>query len=303
MNPSSPAVLVIGATGYLGSVVTRRLLDDGHRVVAFLRAADAATSALPADVEIRTGDLLEPTTLAAAVTEDVTAVVNMATPLGTFEDDSAAAAAVLDVLAGSGRAYLYTSGVWVLGATGERTLDETAPTQPIPLVGYRPRIEQQVLAAAARGVRSVVVRPGVAHGNAGGIPALLVRLAGEHGHGVYVGESAPRWPMVHVDDLADLVVTALRSAPAGALYHAVSEPAVDTRLLARAAARAAGVTPVAEPWPLREAAEQLGAEFAEALACDQSVAAERARRELGWEPRALGALDDLEQGSYSASLV
>ncbi|HXV92752.1 MAG TPA: sugar nucleotide-binding protein, partial [Pseudonocardia sp.] len=268
----------------------------GHRVVALAKPG-TDPRVLPAAVELRTGDLADPVSLSAAVTPDIDAVVNLATPSGDAAVDSAATEALLAPLRGTGRALVYTSGVWVLGATGGRPVDETAPTDPIDIVGYRPRVEEQVLAAAGDGVRSVVVRPGVAHGRGGGIPALLVQLAAEHGAGLHVGEDAVRWPMVHVDDLADLFVLALDRAPAGAVLHGVAEPAVGTRELAHAAATAAGVTQV-RPWPLDDARRALGRPFADALACDQTVAADRTRAGLGWAPRRPGAVTELTAGSY-----
>jgi len=39
--------------------------------------------------------------------------------------------------------------------------------------------------------------------------------------------------------------------------------------------------------------------FADALALDQQVSGEKARKELGWSPRAASVLDDLKTGSYA----
>ncbi|MFK8909673.1 hypothetical protein [Streptomyces sp. YS-3] len=58
----------------------------------------------------------------------------------------------------------------MLGATDDATLDEDAPTNAIATVGYRPRIEQRVLAVGADDdVRAVVVNPGTAYGQGGRI--------------------------------------------------------------------------------------------------------------------------------------
>lgn len=321
-------VLVIGAGGYLGGAVTERLLAAGHQVLALTRPGEAST-AVPDGVTTVPGDLRDPESLRAAVTADVDAVVHLATPLGEEAADLAALDALVSALAGTGRALVYTSGAWVLGpstaptpedattsdaTTSDATtqdpaapgqtrratvepFDEASPTNPIPLVGYRHRLEERVLAASTQQVRGVVLRPGVAHGRGGGIPALLVELARQHGAGRHVGEGTVRWPMVHVDDLADLFVLALESAPAGSVLHGVAEEGVDTRDLAAAAAASAGVGGV-RAWPLAQAADTLGGPFAEALACDQLVSAQRTREVLGWQPRRAGALDDIANGSY-----
>ncbi|MFC8190568.1 NAD-dependent epimerase/dehydratase family protein [Cellulomonas sp. NPDC057328] len=288
-------VLVLGATGYVGTAVVDRLVRDGHHVSAVSRTAPADPR--PRVTPVR-ADLADPLAVAALVTPDVDAVVHTAAPLG--DADLPLVDALVDALAGSGRALLWTSGVWVLGRTEEGR--EDSPTAPVALVAARPAVEDRVRTAAGRGVRSVVVRPGVVHGRGGGIPAMLVGWAGALGHGRWVGaDPAPRWPMVDVDDLADLYALALDAATPGALLHGVAEPGVPADLLASAAARAAGVDGPAAAWPLDSAAAELGDAFAEALALDQVVQAPVART-LGWEPTRPAAVDDLATGSYAAAL-
>jgi nucleoside-diphosphate-sugar epimerase len=289
-------VLVLGSTGYIGSVVSECLAAHGHRVVALVRP-DRTGGRLPHVHEVRPADLTVPSTLTDAVTPDIDAVVHVATPSGDAAVDAAATSALLDPLRRTGRTFLYTSGVWVLGATGTDPVDEDAPTRPIELVRDRPAIEQHVLAATSAGVRALVLRPGIAHGRGGGIPGLLVDQARDHGVGRYVG-GAVRWPMVHVDDLADLYVRALESGSAGTVLHAVAEEGVPVVDLAAAAARAAGVSGNVEVWPLEEARATLGRSFADALALDQVCSGARARRLLGWQPHAPGAVEDVAAGSY-----
>ncbi|TQM57947.1 NAD-dependent epimerase/dehydratase family protein [Humibacillus xanthopallidus] len=291
-----PHVLVIGASGYLGRAVTERLVETGHDVVALTRERAETTPVHHGDT-VR-GDLREPDSLRAAVTPDVDAVIHLATPLGNEAADLAALEAIITQLSGSGRPFLYTSGVWVLGPSpaGAEPFDEDAPPRPLALVGYRHRLEERVLAAADEGVRGMVIRPGVAHGRAGGIPALLLDLAQQHREALHVGEERVRWPMVHVDDLAELFVLALRDGAARSIFHGVSE-GVDTRDLAASVAVAAGVSGT-RPWSLTEAAAALGQSFAEALATDQVVSAVRTRHALGWQPRHPNALEDLAHGSY-----
>ncbi|MFD7261358.1 NAD-dependent epimerase/dehydratase family protein [Streptomyces sp. NPDC059874] len=287
-------ILVPGARGYIGSAVVRRLRQEGHDVVPFLRTGTPA----PHGTEIRTGDLADPDSLRAAVTDDIDAVVDVATPSGDEAVDAAAVDALLERLRGTGRAYVYTSGIWVLGATGDRAAEEDAPTDAIDIVGYRPRIEERVLAAAADDVRAVVVRPGIAYGAGGGIPALMTAWAREHGHGRYVGHATTRWPMVHVDDLATLYALVVAKGTAGTLVHGVALEAVPAAALAVAADVAAGGTGHAAPWPTAEAAGVLGLPFAQALALDQTVSGQRARAELGWRPTAAYPTVDLAEGSY-----
>jgi nucleoside-diphosphate-sugar epimerase len=267
-------VLVIGGTGYIGSAVVRRLGSTGHEPVVLVRASDPAPDGIPT----RVGDLTDPDSLRAVVTPDIDAVVHAATPTGSWDADLAALAALAESL--DGRALVYLSGVWVLGRATE-PVDETAPTKPIEIVSGRPGLERHVLETAR--ARGIVVRPGIAHGYGGGVPGMMVDWARKAGTGRFVGDPTVRWSMVHVDDLADLIVLALDRAPAGTLLHGVAESGVAVKELAVAADIAAGGTGQAEAWDVRDAAAELSAPFAEALALHQEVTAGVARR-FGWTP-------------------
>ncbi|NUP52452.1 MAG: NAD-dependent epimerase/dehydratase family protein [Catenulispora sp.] len=288
-------VLLIGAGGYVGSAVAERLTADGHEVVALARPG-STRPAVP--FERRFGDLKVPASLAAAVTDDIDGVIHAATPTGDARMDAAAITALTAPMHGTIRPFVYTSGVWVLGATGDTPAAEDSRTDPIPLVGYRPAIEEQVLALTDKGIRATVLRPGIVHGRGGGIPAQLVEWARKAGFPRVVGDCDARWPMVHVDDLAELYVRVLTQAPARTIWHGVAEPAVPVRELAAGAGRAAGVRNDVRVWPLEEAAQDLGAQYAQALALDQNVTAENARTRLEWKPRELDAVSDLRVGSY-----
>ncbi|MFF8271697.1 SgcJ/EcaC family oxidoreductase [Streptomyces sp. NPDC016562] len=291
-------VLLTGATGYIGSAVTDHLAAAGHQVVALTRGPEPQPGRTAWHAQV-VGDTADPASLAGVVTPEIEAVIHLAPPSGDVDVDTAVIEALATPLRGTGRPFVYTSGVWVLGATGEaQEVGEDTPTDPIGIVGYRPRIEQRVLAEAAEGVRAVVVRPGIVYGRGGGIPAILVDRAREQGVPEYYGEEGVRWPMVHVDDLADLFVAAVERAEAGTVWHGVGESAVPVRDLARAAGRAAGVLVAPQLVPVEQAAQVFGELFAGALALDQSVSGAAARTVLGWRPGRPSVLAELVSGSY-----
>lgn len=285
-------VLVLGATGYIGSVVVEHLVAAGHRVTGVSRSAGSPQPGVTAVA----ADLRDAASVAALVTADVDGVIHAAAPLG--DADRALADALVTALAGSGRPLVWTSGTWVLGSAGRQPADEASATAPIMLVASRVEVESRVLAGSERDARPVVVRPGIVHGRGGGIPAMLVGWAEDHGYGRWVGGIvSPRWPLVDVDDLADLYVLALERAASGTILHGVAETGTPVEMLALAATEAAGVERSAVAWPEDEAAGTLGDGFAEALALDQVVTAERARM-LGWSPTRPDAATDLAAGTY-----
>ncbi|WP_374713448.1 complex I NDUFA9 subunit family protein [Symbiobacterium terraclitae] len=67
-------VLVAGGTGFIGSHIVRRLLADGHRVIAMSRSPGRAQGRLPEGVELRRGDTADASTLGTAL-EGVEVVV------------------------------------------------------------------------------------------------------------------------------------------------------------------------------------------------------------------------------------
>jgi nucleoside-diphosphate-sugar epimerase len=263
-------VFLTGATGYIGGAIADALLGAGHSVSGLARSDQAARTLTAKGIAPVAGDLNKPESLAkAAGASD--GVIHA----GTTNDgriDQAAVQAMLDALRGSGKPFVYTSGIWVLGDTGGKVADESWPLNPAALVAWRPAMEQLVIAAARTGVRSVVIRPGVVYGRGGGIPADFVKSAR------YVGTGENRWPLVHADDLADLYVRAFLDAPAGSLFHATDGSAYRVREIAQAA------NANAQSWPLEDARKTLGA-YADALVLDQLVSSEKAKRTLEWQPQ------------------
>ncbi len=127
---------------------------------------------------------------------------------------------------------------------------------------------------------------------------MFVQSAQETGAARYIGEGLNRWPLVHIEDLADLYVRALEKAPAGTLLHAADGDAVRVKEIAEAASFGADAGGRTESWPVEDATRKLGP-LVEALLLDQVVSSVKARETLGWNPHAVGILDDLRYGSYA----
>jgi nucleoside-diphosphate-sugar epimerase len=284
-------VLLTGATGYIGSVVAEALIAAGHSVVGLARSDAAAGKMSLKGVTPIHGNLTSPAPLAEA-SKAADGVIHA----GTTNDgglDRAAVGAMLMALSGTGKPFIYTSGIWVLGNTGDVPADESAPLKPIPIVAWRPAVETMVLEAAKQNVRAIVIRPAIVYGRGGGIPAELVQSAKDSGVARYVGDGTNRWPMVHLHDLADLYARAFENTPPGTLLHAAD----DTSFRQREIAEAASPSGQTRSWPLEEARATLGP-YADALVLDQLISAEKAKKMLGWEPREKSVVEDLRHGSY-----
>ncbi|MGY1812314.1 NAD-dependent epimerase/dehydratase family protein [Blastococcus sp. SYSU D00820] len=290
-------VFLTGGTGLVGSAVLRSLLSDGHSVTALARSQAAAGRLSAAGATVLHGDVADAGLLAAAA-RDADAVVHTAAA-GDGRDaerDTTLLDAVLPVLAGTGKAYVHTSGVWVHGSG---TFDEESPLDPPALTVWRLPLDARVRAAAADGVRSVVIAPGIVYGGGAGIPAML-RSGPRTDDGALVlpGPGDQHWTTVHADDLGRLYALALERAAAGSYYLGVSGANPTVREIGEAADRGIGGTGRVEGSTAEETEERLGL-FGGALLLDQSTTGARARAELGWAPTGPALLEDLASGSYA----
>ena len=289
-------VFLTGATGYIGSAVAERLRQAGHKLTGLARSDDAARRLTAAGVEPVSGDFSDPSSVGAAA-QTADGAISMATTYNPAVDGPAVDA-ILDRFAGSNKPFVYTSGIWSHGDTGGKVVDETSPPKPAALVAWRQAVEERVLQAAGRGIRSTVIRPAIVYGRGGGLLAGFSDSARKEGSARFVGAGQNRWPFVHVDDLAELYLLALEHAPAGTLLLGVAGPSYPVGHVAAAASRGAGAGGKTQAWPLEEARKTLGP-YADALVLDQQASGRRAQELLGWKPGRPDVLQDVEHGSYA----
>jgi nucleoside-diphosphate-sugar epimerase len=286
-------VFVGGASGYIGSAVARSLKRRGHQVVGSARSKAAAERLSAAGVEPVQADLSDPASFGrAARTADAVIQTASTSDSSSPENEPKAAAAVLEAIAGAGKTFILTSGVWVYGSTGDTPVTEETPPRPLAIVAWRPAHEQVVLRAPK--TRGVVIRPGWVYGNGGGTPGVWVGSAKNQRKVTIPGDGKSRWSTVHVDDLAELYALALEKATPGAVFNGTSGEVITTGDMGRAIARRHAAE--LSFWPLVEARRALGP-YADGLAIDQIVRSP-ASIGLGWKPSSVTLADDLVTGSY-----
>jgi nucleoside-diphosphate-sugar epimerase len=278
-------VFLTGATGTIGSSVVRTLVKAGHRVTGLVRSAEKEAELKALGAGALRGDLKEPSTYQAVAAEhDACIHIGFEYTAQGVAADRAAIDTLLEAARGAGspRSVVYTSGVLVLGNTGDRPADESASTAgAIPAVAWRPEHERLVLAAASEALATAVVRPGFVYGGGRGLIEGYFETATKEGAAVYVGDGRNRMTLVHAEDLAELYRLFVEKRARG-VFHAVDGASPRIAELARAASEAAGKGGATRSLSVEEARKQMGP-FADALCTDQVVVTRRSV-ELGWKP-------------------
>jgi len=298
-------VLLFGAGGYLGGAIARALTAAGHEVAAVARDAGRAAAFTRQGLNPVTGGLDD---LGALKPELGRADAVVFAAAISFDQEWPVASVLLDALAGSGKAFLLTTGTAVLshetpqGEWREETYAEDDSFTPPPWIAVRVETEARVRGSADRGIRAMVVRPPLiwGHGGSKQTPAIFDSVK-TTGAACYIGQGLNLYSHVHVDDLAQVYRLALERGTPGALYHAVAGE-VGWRALAEGVAEAMGCE--ARTVTLEQAREIWGA-FAGPLYFGVSSRSRspRTRHELGWAPQHLDLLEDVRRGSYRAAFA
>lgn len=289
-------VFVTGASGFIGSAVVSELIDAGHHVVGLARSDSTAQALTAAGAQVHRGDLDDLGSLRTGA-QSADGVIHLAfnhdftAYSGAAETDRRAIDALGEVLAGSDRPFVVTSGL--AGLAPGRTVTEDDAADP----NFPRASEQAALAFTGRGVRVSVLRlPPSVHGEGDhGFVPRLIEIAREKGVSAYPGDGSNRWPAVHRFDAARLFRLALEEAPAGARLHAIGDEGIMVRDIAGVIGRhlALPVTAV-PPEQVADHFGWLGAFFS----LDVPASSTHTNELLAWQPTHQGLIDDLEQGHY-----
>ncbi|MDG3006369.1 SDR family oxidoreductase [Paludisphaera mucosa] len=294
-------VFLTGATGFIGTEVTRDLIEAGHAVLGLSRSDKGAGALAAAGAEVHRGDLedLDSLRKGAAACDGVIHcgfIHDFSRFQEVCEVDRRAIEAIGDALAGSDRPFVVTSGTGMGTRTPGQpaTEDHFDPNHPNPRLGSEIAAE----AVADRGVRVTVVRlPQVHDTLKQGLVTPAIAVAREKGLAAYVGDGLNRWPAVHVLDAAPVYRLALEKGPHRARYHAVAEEGVTARAIAEAIGRGLKI-PVVSLSP-EEAAGHFGW-MAMFVGWDMPASSKLTQERLGWRPtQKAGMIEDLDHMNWS----
>jgi nucleoside-diphosphate-sugar epimerase len=299
-------VFVTGASGHIAAAVIPELLSNRHQVVGLARSDAAAERVSALGAEVRRGDLGDPDTLRAAAAE-ADGVIHLAFDHDMMragqlqtaaQGEMNAVKAFGDVLAGTGKPLVATSGTLALAVSGlnGRLVTEDDTVQSGPRIDN----ENLTISLAEQGVRSSVVRLApMVHSDLDkhGFTSALIGFAREHGFAAYIGEGANRWPAADSYDIGVLYRLALEKAPAGTRLHGIADTGIPFRTVAETIAAKLGIG--AKSVTQDEAPHYLG--FLATFAGLDAPASNTATRALlGWEPTHPGWVQDVQAGHYFA---
>ena len=292
-------IFITGATGFIGSALVKQLLEGGHQVLGLTRSATGAQELAAAGATAHQGSLedLDSLRSGAAAAE---AVIHTAFnhDFSKFhencEEDRRAIEVLGEVLKGSDKTLIVTSGLALLAQGRAATEDDPAA----PLSASYPRASEHAAAALERrGVRAMVVRlPQVHDTKKQGLVSLAIQVAREKGVSAYIGNGENRWAAAHLHDAARVYKLALEKGHVGARYHAVAEEGVRSKDIAVAIGR--GLNVPVKPISRDEAAAHFGW-IGGFFGLDLVASSTKTRKELGWNPTGPTLLRDLENMQYS----
>jgi nucleoside-diphosphate-sugar epimerase len=297
-------IFITGASGYIGGSIAAALMSVGHQVRGLARSDRVAAALAKLGVTPLSGTLDDAEVLAKAA-HDADVTVNAAN-----SGHRAAAESMLKALANTGKTFLHTDGSSIVGTRArgeliEKVFDEETSFIPTPQRVPRLEIDKMVRCAAHNGVRSIVIAPSMIYGLGHGLNPhsmqvpWLIQVAKKFGVPKHIGPGENRWANVHIDDLITMYLLAIEKAPAGAFYFAENgENSI--REICEAISRMLGQGGRTQTMSMAEAANEWGDGPAnDTMGSNSRVRAKRARLELGWRPKGLSLIEEIERGCYA----
>lgn len=289
-------VFITGAAGFIGTATTKELMANGHQVVGLARSEENVKALKMLGAEVHRGSLEDLNSLRkGAEATDGTIHLAFIHDFSKFAEngriDRRAIEAIGDVLAGSDKPFIVTSGT-LLVAPGRIATEED------PVVPGLPRVSEiAALTFAARGVRAMAIRLPQVHGGEGrcGLVNWLIDIAREKGVSAYIGDGSNRWSGAHRLDVARLYRLALEKGLAGKSYHAVADEGVRARDIAEIVGRHLEL-PVTSIAP-EKASEHFGM-MSMFAGMDGAASSALTQRWLGWKPTQIGLIADISRPGY-----
>jgi len=292
-------IFVTGAPGFIGSALVPLLIQAGHQVLGLTRSEAGAETLRKLGADVLHGNIEDLDSLrdGAAKSDGVIHLAfnhDFSRLQQNCDDDRKAIQTIGEVLLGSNRPFIITSGTAMAANVDGNPSAEDGPT-----ASWNPRTasEAAVKELTERGVNTSIVRLAQIHDTRKqGLITYSVILARQKRLSAYLGDGANRWPAAHLSDAARLYHLAFEKAEPGAIYHAVGEEGITMKAVAEALGRGLNV-PVVSIKP--EDAEAHFGWMARFAGHDMPSSSAITQQKLNWKPTGPGLIADLDAMDYT----
>ena len=306
-------VLITGATGLLGGHLIKELQQRGEEIRALVLPVENADKLIEQGVEVVRGDVTDASTLSPAV-EDIDLVFHLAGMMGvwrpladyrlvnvTGSENLYKAAQAAGV-----RRYVHTSSHTVYGLGHGRFLTENDPLRPDPdpysiTKAEGDRLMRRLLLNSK--VETVILRPGTFFGPGDRLHFGRMAQKVKDGKGLIIGRGNNALPFCYVSDVVQgFLLAAYHEKAPGNVYNITNDHPLTQQAMFNAIADAVGgkrptlhipylpiyygsivaEKVVARVTRTKPIVTQLGAMM---FGSDNRHSIEKARRELGFEPK------------------
>jgi nucleoside-diphosphate-sugar epimerase len=239
-------ILVTGGTGFIGSHLVERLVEQGRALRCLVRSPKAAN--LPRAVELAHGDLESGAGLAEAL-RGVDTIIHLAgvtKARATADYDRGNAAATANLLRaahdiGEVAKFVHVSSLAAAGPSpADRPLTEADEPHPVSHYGRSKLAGEEAVRRSPLCEKTVIVRPPVVYGPRDRDVYQLLRTAAG-GWMAQIGTAPRRFSHIYVGDLVDGLIAAAGCATAGGqVFYLANATPVSWDEFGRVAARLMG---------------------------------------------------------------
>ena len=288
-------VFITGSTGYIGFSAAKRIRAAGHEVFGLTRSEQNAKllkqneiipiigSMQNVDSFINTAANCDVVIHAAADYKNNTAQLDKST-VETFINSAKSFGRI--------KKLIYTSGTWVYGSSNNHLLTEESKTNPIKIVNWRPEVDNLIV--DTNYLDGIVLRPGCVYGGIGSMTNEFFNSALNDNSISIIGNGNNRWPMIHVDDLAEAYLLAVENDNLGShIFNIVETKSASINEIISSVEILLGSEIKKKYMSLQESIKLIGT-YAEVLVINQLFDTTKAEVILNWEAKHKGFIEELE---------
>ena len=210
-------ILVTGASGFIGTALINKLIENGHTIFSLTRDNKKKDSLLKSGVsEVVIGDLTKKESVSGfeALVNKSDLVIHLAAIPGEHDNISwseynlvnvQGTKNILDLSRKYNKKILFCSSISVHGEPKQKPAQENTPFSPVTPYA-KSKIEAEKMVGEYK--NSLIIRPGVVYGS-GDLNGMVLRYCQltKHFPGIMVGMGKNHLSLIYIDDLTKAIIT------------------------------------------------------------------------------------------------